>query len=428
MPTKPTRAPRILLVSTSDIGGGAEAVAWTLFKGLQQRGAKVWLAVGSKKTSDPDVIPFYLSSNIDYRPFQDPEYQRTLEARRAADLLAGREDFNHPYAWLALDLPPERPDLVYCSNLHGGYFDLRALAELSARVPVFMGIHDCWTMTGHCAYTFDCERWETGCGECPHLDTPPAVARDATRHNWLRKQAVYAKCRLRAVCATEWIRARLERSMLKPALLETRTIPYAIDLSVNRPAPRGETRAALGLAPDDWVLCFAAVNARSSPFKDYATVRESVRVLAERHPDRAIRLLCVGEAGPGERFGNAEIRHLPFTPDAAELARCFQAADVYLHAARNEVFGLVIAEAMACGTPVVATNVGGIPEAFEHERHGFLVPQADGAAMAGASERLLLDPALRAAFGERAAAYARSHYDQERMIDAHYDWFRACLG
>lgn len=428
MPNNPPRAPRILLISTSDIGGGAEAVAWTLFKGLQRRGATAWMAVGEKKSADPNVIPYYLSPHIDYRPFQDPEYQRVIEARRAADLLAGREDFNHPYAWLSLDLAPERPDLVYCSNLHGGYFDLRALAELSARVPVFLGIHDCWTMTGHCAYTFDCERWATGCGECPHLDTPPAIARDATRHNWLRKQSIYAKCRLRATCATEWIRARVERSILAPALIETRAIPYAIDLSVYRPASQSEARAALGLAQDDWVLCFAAVNALSNPFKDYATVRESVRLLAGRYPERPIRLLCVGESGPGERFGNAEIRHLPFTPHVAELARCFQAADVYLHAARSEVFGLVIAEALACGTPVVATSVGGIPEAFEHERHGFLVPPADPAAMAQAAGRLLADPALRADFGKRAAAFARSRYDQERMIDAHYDWFQGCLG
>lgn len=428
MSTEPARAPRILVISTSDTGGGAETVAWSLFKGLQERGAKAWMAVGEKKTGDPDVIPFFLSPNIDYRTFQDPEYQRALEARRAADRNDGREDFNHPYSWLALDLPPERPDLIYCSNLHGGYFDLRSLADLSAKVPVFLGIHDCWTMTGHCAYTFDCDRWETGCGECPYLDTPPAVARDATCHNWLRKHAVYAKCRLRAVCATEWIRARLERSMLKPALLEIRTIPYAVDLSVFRPTPRAEARAALGLAPEDWVLCFAAVNARSSPFKDYATVRESVRLLAGRHPGRAIRLLCVGEDGPGERFGNAEIRHLPFTPDTAELAQCFQAADVYLHAAHSEVFGLVIAEALACGTPVVATKVGGIPEAFEHDRHGFLVPEADAAAMADAAGRLLQDPGLRSAFGERAAAFALARYDHARMIDAHYDWFRACLG
>ena len=64
-----------------------------------------------------------------------------------------------PASHRVLELPPRPPDVLHLHNLHGGYFDLRVLPELSARQPTVVTMHDEWLYTGHCAYTLDSERW-----------------------------------------------------------------------------------------------------------------------------------------------------------------------------------------------------------------------------------------------------------------------------
>jgi hypothetical protein len=54
-------------------------------------------------------------------------------------------------------------------------------------------LHDAWLLSGHCAHSFDCQRWKTGCGECPDLDVYPASPRDATACNWRRKREILAE-------------------------------------------------------------------------------------------------------------------------------------------------------------------------------------------------------------------------------------------
>src|SRR3990172_6801419 len=95
--------------------------------------------------------------------------EAVADRARWAARLRGREDFNFPGTAALLELPGRTPDALHLHNLHGGYFDLRALPALTARVPAVLSLHDAWLLSGHCAHSFDCGRWETGCGECPAL-------------------------------------------------------------------------------------------------------------------------------------------------------------------------------------------------------------------------------------------------------------------
>jgi hypothetical protein len=74
------------------------------------------------------------------------------------------------------------PDVIHAHNLRGGYFDLRALPELSRVAPLVLTMHDMWLITSHVAHSFECERWRTGCGECP-ISAPTSHSR-ATEYKW----------------------------------------------------------------------------------------------------------------------------------------------------------------------------------------------------------------------------------------------------
>ncbi len=106
----------------------------------------------------------------------------------------------------------------------------------------------------------------------------------------------------------------------------------------------------VGIPVDAAVFLYVGRTVRTHPFKDFGTVRDAVARIAELEPDRDVWLLVLGEGAVAERAGAASIRYLGNQTPAA-VARHYQAADVYLHAAVAETFPLVILEAMVCGLP-----------------------------------------------------------------------------
>jgi len=439
---------RILQVSTVDIAGGAEKVAWNLFQSYRQQGHRSWLVVGYKHSNDPDVLQIpndetrncwarlWLSASGLLRPLIGKVLGAGCLSRfiiwigqpsRYAKQLKGWEDFDFPGTWRLLELTSEVPDIVHCHNLHGGYFDLRALPWLSHQVPVVLTLHDAWLLGGHCAHSFDCERWKTGCGECPNLAIYPAVKRDATAYNWRRKRDIYAKSRLYVVTPCHWLMQKVEQSILAPAMVKGRVIPNGVNLSIFQPSDKETARAALGLPQDADILLFVGHGTRSNQWKDYATMEFALSKVAAQNKGRKLLFLCLGEERPEERFGMARIRFIGYQKDPKKVAQFYQAADIYLHAAKAETFPNTVLEALACGTPVVATAVGGIPEQVEDGVTGFLVPPGDAEMMAYRIEQLLSDDELRRELGAQAAKVARSRFSLERQVNEYLGWYKEIL-
>ncbi len=452
----------ILQVSPADVAGGAEKVAWNLFRAYRARGHHSWLAVGRRHFPDPDVFPFpdpdgawFQFWRWAHRRLQAPGEsvqgarllgrlaRRLAEPGRFLDERLGREDFHFPGSRALLQIAPEHPDIVHCHNLHDAYFDLRTLRWLSQQVPVVLTLHDAWLLSGHCAHSFGCERWKAGCGRCPDLAVYPAIRRDATASNWRRKQRIYARSRLFVATPCQWLMRKVEQSMLNPALVEGRVIPYGLDLSLFHPGDRRGARAALKLPGEAAVLLFIAHRIRSNPWKDYDTLRRAVLRVSERLPCQGIVFVALGEEAPAEQIGQAEVRFVRFEKDHAKVAAFYQAADVYLHAARADTFPNTVLEALACGVPVVATAVGGIPEQVKGlgatarcagepawgpgSATGILVPSADAEAMAEAILTLLTDSELRLRLGENAARDAAVRFDLQTQVERYLSWYAEIL-
>jgi glycosyltransferase involved in cell wall biosynthesis len=438
---------RILQVNTFDSVGGAGKVARDLFQAYRARGYDSWLAVGQKLGTDPNVllIPNHQATGAHARlrdtlsafqmrhqrlrppPWLSALARLVLKPGRALERFCGVEDFRFPGTRRLLNLTHQRPDIVHCHNLHGGYFDLRALSWLSRELPVVLTLHDAWLLSGHCAHSLDCERWRTGCGRCPDLTLDPSIRRDATAYNWRRKQKIFDNSRLYLATPCHWLMHKVEQSMLAPAVMEARVIPNGVDLAVFHPAQQGDARSSLGIPPETRVVLFTAYALRQNIWKDYRTVQDAVALTAGRIDGHDVLFLALGQGGPADRVGSAVVRFVPYETDPKIVARYYQAADVYVHAARADTFPTAILEALACGTPVVATAVGGIPEQVEDGATGFLVPAADASALAERLTQLLSDHDLRGRMAVRAAEVVGRQFDLVSQADAYLDWYRDLL-
>lgn len=459
-PSSATEHPvRILQVSAYDHGGGAETVARGLHGAYRRLGEEPWLAVGRRRDR----------SAVDEGVFEIPAALNAHPLRKAALLLAGRleasgapgagalrlaarpgaawarwrgrEDFDFPLTNHLGSLVPGGADVLHAHNLHG-YFDLRALPILSMRMPVVLTLHDCWTFTGHCAHPFDCRRWESGCGNCPDLAIPPAIRRDSTAENWALKKTIYSSTRLNIAVPSLWLKEQVSRSMLGIENAAIRMIPNGIDDRFFEPITRAEARRRLGFPPDLPILLFAANTVRENIWKDFMTLRAALGIIAERSAGD-LRLIALGEDAPDEAIGRSKISFVPFERDPARVALYYRAADLYLHASHAETFSLTIAEAMACGLPVIATAVGAVVERVRSLAHptalpslstvpaeeatGILVGAGDAEGMAAATLALMARGDLRARLGENAHAVATREYRMASQARAYVSWFNELL-
>jgi glycosyltransferase involved in cell wall biosynthesis len=362
------------------------------------------------------------------------------EPNRRRRIRSGFEDFQFPATLPAIsELVRERPTIVHLHNLHGGYFDLRVLPELSHLSPVVLTLHDQWAFTGHCAHSFDCDRWKIGCGECPDLTIYPAIPRDRTAENFALKEKVFSRTRLHLAAPCRWLMDRAKKSLLAPAIAEARVIPNGVDTTVFRPGSKAKERARLELPPEYQIVLCAGQPTRA-PWTNGRLLRSTLRYLAEESRGDCALLLLGSDRNSQEEMDGIKVIHREYERDISRLAGYYRASDVYFHPARADTFPTAILEALACGLPPVATDVGGIPEqvaslwASKHasasprgSATGILVDEENATGPGRGIDLLLRNDSLRARLGGTGASIAASQFSIALQAERYLDWYREIL-
>jgi glycosyltransferase involved in cell wall biosynthesis len=357
-----------------------------------------------------------------WRRLRARQCRRDQALIQASDaVLAGFFSDRSPHGW-ALARALLQPDLIHLHWVNDLLDYARVLPRIPASVPVVWTLHDMSAFTGGCCYALDCERFHTGCGCCPQLasDRPGDLsARSLAR----RSRALRAiRSRLHLIAPSAWMAGMAASSRLF-AGLPCAVIPNAVDLACFHPRHRDAHRARLALAPTTALLLFVAASV-SNPVKGMATLLAAIPQLQASCPV-PLAAACIGSQPEGLPAG---IRWLGRIDDPDQLAGLYAAADLLVVPSLIDNAPNVIAEAHACGLPVLASAVGGIPEMIEPGRTGALVPPADSAALAVAASALL--PAVmaeRPAWSARCRAAAEGRYASELVASRHLDLYRHAL-
>ena len=248
---------RVLLVHAGDYGrGGGQIAMYRLHCGLRKAGVDSKILCKYKKLESSESVAMpqsFLSSRLEPRLGQ----------------LTTRFGFNDIHCLSTFKIQGLRAyqeaDLLDFHGIHGGYFNYLALPSLTSHKPAVLTLHDMWHLTGHCTYSYDCERWKIGCGQCPYPDSYPPVRRDNTRVEWKLKNWVYKRSHITVVTPSSWMMTLAKQSMLGD--LPLHQIPYGIDTDVYQPLDRVQCRSLLGIPVEKRVLLFSAMRMNVSSFE-----------------------------------------------------------------------------------------------------------------------------------------------------------------
>ena len=429
---------KILHVNTNSSGGGAAQLARDLVIATRHAGHDALLAVGRRDDTFSSAYTIGecwedLGPQVSGRRLCLGERIVNRGGRRCARSgalvrnLLGHEDFEFPRSRRLLDELAEAPDIVHLHNLHGGYFDLRFLSTLTKRVPCVITLHDAWLLSGHCAHSFECKKWRSGCGECPDLSIYPAVRRDATRYNWHRKREIYSRISLHVVSPCNWLMERVGQSILAQGIASATVIPHGVDADIFKISDKQMARRELGLPSDATIVIFSAKGVRDNRWKDFATLKNAIDIVAQENRKSNILLVALGDDGAVASDAHTPILFVPYVKDRNLVAKYYQASDVYVHAAKAELWGLSITEAMACGLPVVATGVGGIPEQLSEGKTAFIVSPGDSADMAAKIKLLVQDDAMRERMGQSASKNVLAQFSLRKMTSEYLRLYQRIL-
>lgn len=249
-----------------------------------------------------------------------------------------------------------KPDLIHLHNLHNCYINLPLLFGYIKKhgIRVVWTLHDCWAFTGKCPYftMAKCDRWRTGCYGCPYVSEYPKSLNDRTKRMYeLKKKWFTGVKNLTIVTPSEWLAGLVRESFLRE--YDIKVINNGIDLEIFRPI-ESDFRKKNKLDDKYIVLGVAAPWTKRKGLDTFLK-------LAERLDDRYV-IVLVGVSDEQIRALPRGIIGIKRTENQHELAEIYTAADVFANPTREEVFGLVNAEALACGTPVVTYRTGGCPE------------------------------------------------------------------
>ena len=306
-----------------------------------------------------------------------------------------------------------KPDLLHIHVLHGYYLNFELFFDYvnSHKIPCVWTFHDCHAFVGNCGYFFDCRKWEEGCKACPYLKNyPTSQFFDHTEAMWKKKKELFTAVDNKIIVTpSDWLTEEAKKSFF--GKYDCRTVRNGIDTkNTFYPRDKQKSREKYGYSQDEKIALGIAVG-YSDPRKGAKYIMEAARNLGDE-----VKFILIGWEKSNDNLlqGLTNVETLSRTENVEMLAEYYSMADVFVLPSLAENYATVSLESMACGTPVVGFNAGGIPEQLT-EGKGIVVPVGDGEAFTKAIREAVNGevPLLR---GEDLAGAIREENSVEHMV------------
>jgi len=411
---------KALMLSHSDGGGGAGRASYRLLRALDDSGVDAFMRVDFKNTDDPRV-------QRSTAPGRDALRRARITIEEVPAYVAR---FPQPRLFspglvsgLTADaINQSDADVVNLQWINFGFLSVKHIGAITK--PLTWSMHDMWAFTGGLNYDSDGPdaRWRTGFAA---RQTPGSGQWwDVDRWVWRRK-VKHWKRPITLIASSSWMASLASESALTSSW-PVAVIPNPVDVQSYQPGSQESARASLGLPQNvSLVLAFFPTNLHD-PRKGFDLFAETLEHLARaaQGSDRPIHIAIAGHNAPST---DATIAGLPthwlgYLDDTAAIS-AYRAADVMVVPSRQDNSPQAATEALACGTPVVAFNVSGLPDFIDHERTGYLATAFETQDLASGIEHILASADVRESMSRSARQRAEDDWSYRSVGAAHAELF-----
>ncbi len=393
-----------LTYSGREGGGGGAVSMHRLHTGLRKSGLDSKVLCVTGREPDPD----YLSIN-------DAEYNgKAVRYRKALAKRLGLTGFDgvRPAA-ITKHKAFIDADVVQIHRLLG-VTPYVALPSLTEKKPTILTLCDTWAITGRCYNNLNCNRWKSGCGVCPNTNVFPIARHDASYLEWHLKRWTYDHSRLTAVSKSTWMTEMLQQSILNKSPIHQ--IPNGIDIQAYKPLDKIECRSILKISASKYVLMFGALDL-GNHIKGADLLLEALKMLPKSIKEECVLITMGKNSSATWDVAGIQTLSLGLLEHDDIKNRAYSAADVFLCPSRGEALGNVIIEAMASGTPVVAFQVGGIPDLVRSKMTGILAKPWDTREFSRGILELLEDDILRNEISQRSRKLIVDEFSLDLQVE-----------
>ena len=362
---------KVLILSGSLVMGGAELAARRLAKGLAREGCEVvYVCVHPEKMTDPGIKQYLLDTGSLYG-----RLRRLL--RYCSYPLAYRMNTKYAIQAIREVISKEKPDIINIHIIKQSFWSPDIVGFCAEYAPTIWTLQEMSSFTGRCVQAVSCTKYISGCDEtCPSIHIPVVIPRTFTKKRWRHhRQVLKENPGIIAVCSSQWLARKARESLWKNHRIVV--IPNGIDLEEFSPVSQDEARVKLGLPIGKILILIAAIDLKT-PLKGGPIFLDAL----EQLDTQDISAVTMGSGKIIQRNKvDIPIYNLGYVPQAM-VPFVYSAVNLLIHPSLADTLPNVIIEALACGTPSVGFNIGGVPEIIREDQTGWIVQETSSEALA----------------------------------------------
>ncbi len=389
--------------------GGAETVVRQLHEGVLARRHESCLHVaeGGNWPYETGLKPLY------------PRLLAQLDHSRAHGFI-NRFAPRHEWTDRAFrNLAATDSDIIHLHSYHGTYASLESFASLAKAKPLVWTFHGSWGITGGCDHPLDCNRYQTGCGECPQIGCFAVGPVDHTATEWQTKQSLLSSLPLNIITPSQHLATKVRESALGQNW-RVNVIPNGVDplsFSGNRKSDPN-FRRTLNLSPNCTIALLICRDFKE-PSKGFPLLQKVLS--AQAWPNLQVVLIGGNSSWARSRLPNTlNVIDQGYVRDRTQLATFCEASDLFLYSSAGENFPCVILEAMASECCIVTSPVDGVVEQIQNGISGLIASDNTPEALTEALSRALtLLPHDRRSLGINARQRVEMNFSEDGMINDH---------
>jgi len=413
---------KVLVVNTSEMAGGAAIAACRLTEALNRHGVKARLLVRDKQSERTTtcVVPSKGLQGMLLKWAFLWERARVWMANRFHQKGLWHVDLGIGGADIVSTSEFRDADIIHLHWVNQGFLSLKELRRiLRSGKPVIWTMHDMWPCTAICHHARDCNRFQGHCQECPQLLYPSR--RDLSFWVFDRKATIYPEGNLTFVACSEWLASEARKSRLL-AGKEVISIPNTYNHHAFCPGSQEEARRRFTLPKNLRLLLFACQKVTNER-KGLDYLFEALRSEPIHQWQGRLGLVVVGEMAEDVAYSVPfPIYRQDYINEEEDMALLYRAVDLFVTPSLEENLPNTIMEAMACATPCVGFDIGGIPEMIDHEKNGYVARYRDAEDLARGIN-FVLDEERYDELSANAAHKAVEAWNEESVVRKHIELY-----